>query len=325
MTPTVAIGLPVYNGERYLAETLRSLLAQTFEDFVLVVVDNASDDTTEELVHAAMRRDERVRYVRNDHNLGASANHNRAFAACRRFNAPYFRWAAYDDLLHPCYLAETIAAMDAHPEAVLVHPAVRLIDEHGLDLPYNVQRGGFDLPVEGFWPYRLSDTNTLSDPDPVVRYATCLGSGPAVYVTHGLIRTDALAATKGYRLHGVEDVLMAELALRGPFVRLDAPRFHMRMHGGSTHHMSREEYLAYEGGEGAVTSSASYQRAFNFLRALQDAPLSPRQRRRAVAAWVRFAVRPQQIRRLLVPGPNNYFGLTFSKRGPKKGYVPVTK
>ncbi|MEM6782478.1 MAG: glycosyltransferase family 2 protein [Bacteroidota bacterium] len=325
MTPTVAIGLPVYNGERYLEQTLRSLLAQTFEDFVLVVVDNASTDATEELVLAAMRRDERVRYVRNDENVGASKNHNRAFAACRRFDAPYFRWAAYDDLLHPTYLEETVTALKASPEAVLVHPAVRLIDDTGAGLPYDAPRGGYALPGGGIWPYRLSDTDALSAPDPVVRYAASLGSGPAVYVTHGLIRTDALKQTSGYLLHGVEDVLMAELALRGPFVRLSAPLFEMRMHPGSTHHMSREEYLVYEGGAVVSKDIASYRRAFNFLRALQQSPLSAPQKRRAFAAWLRFAVRPQQLYRLLVPGPNNYFGINFSRATPSNEFLRITK
>ncbi|MEL6772489.1 MAG: glycosyltransferase [Bacteroidota bacterium] len=325
MAPTVAIGLPVYNGERFLEETLRSLLAQTMEDFVLVVVDNASTDGTKDLVLSVMSRDSRVHYVRNDRNLGASENHNHAFDACRRFQAPFFRWAAYDDLVHPDYLAAALSAMETAPEAVLVHSAVRLIDERGCDLPYDVQQGGFLLPGGGFWPYRRSDTDALGDLDPVARYAASLGSGPAVYVTHGLIRTRALAATRGYQLHGVEDVLMAELALRGPFVRVDAPHFAMRMHGGSTHHMTREEYMAYEGGEGAGAESASYRRAFNFLRALHSAPLTALQKRRAAAAWMRFAVRPQQIRRLLLPGPNNYFGINFSTVAPNEEHVPASK
>ncbi|MEM9998068.1 MAG: glycosyltransferase [Bacteroidota bacterium] len=324
--PRVAIGLPVYNGARFLQETLDNLRAQTFGDYVLVVVDNASSDGTEAIVRATMAEDERVHFVRNPRNLGATRNHNRAFEETQRFDAPYFRWAAFDDLLAPTYLADTVAALDAHPGAVLAHPAVRLVDEDGHDLPYDAEVGGFDLPGGGFWPYRLTDTDALSAADPVVRYASALGSGPAVYVTHGLIRTDALAATRGYQLHGVEDVLMAELALRGRFARLDAPLFLMRMHGGSTHHMSRDEYLAYESGETErPLGRASYRRAFNFLRAVREAPLTAAEKRRAVRAWTRFAVRPQQLRRLFVPGPNNYFGINFSKAMPNDERIPAAR
>ena len=75
--PRVSIGIPVYNGENYLAEALDSLLRQSFGDFELLISDNASTDRTQEICRAYAARDARIRYVRQDRNIGAGPNHNR--------------------------------------------------------------------------------------------------------------------------------------------------------------------------------------------------------------------------------------------------------
>ena len=71
-SPLLSIGLPVYNGERFLAQALDCLLAQTFRDFEIIISDNASTDRTPEICRAYARRDPRVRYVCNQRNLGRS-------------------------------------------------------------------------------------------------------------------------------------------------------------------------------------------------------------------------------------------------------------
>jgi len=77
--PCVSIGLPVYNRERFLRETLESLLAQTFEDFELIISDNASTDGTQAICREYTSKDPRIRYYRNDQNRGASWNYNHVF------------------------------------------------------------------------------------------------------------------------------------------------------------------------------------------------------------------------------------------------------
>lgn len=83
MEPRVSIGLPVYNGEVFLAETLNSILSQTFQDFELIICDNASTDQTQEICRKFARQDERIRYYRNEANLGAAKNFNRVFSLAR--------------------------------------------------------------------------------------------------------------------------------------------------------------------------------------------------------------------------------------------------
>jgi glycosyltransferase involved in cell wall biosynthesis len=87
----VSIGLPVYNAGQYLEEALDSILAQTFEDFELIISDNGSTDNTEAICWSYARRDQRIRYFRNETNLGAAWNFNRVFELA---SGKYFKWTA---------------------------------------------------------------------------------------------------------------------------------------------------------------------------------------------------------------------------------------
>ena len=90
----VAIGLPVFNGEKLIASTLECLLRQTYGDFELIISDNASTDRTEQICREYAERDSRIRYLRQPENLGAVPNFNRVFEIS---DSQYFKWAAVDD------------------------------------------------------------------------------------------------------------------------------------------------------------------------------------------------------------------------------------
>ena len=81
--PLVSIGMPVFNGDRYLEKALDSILEQTLDDFELVICDNASTDRTGEICRDYAARDRRIRYLRDDTNIGAHPNYNRTFAEAR--------------------------------------------------------------------------------------------------------------------------------------------------------------------------------------------------------------------------------------------------
>ena len=95
MKPRVSIGLPVYNGQEFLEETLHSILNQTFNDFELIICDNASTDRTAEICRSFAKRDRRIRYYRNEINLGAAKNFNGVFFLAR---GEYLKWSDNDDL-----------------------------------------------------------------------------------------------------------------------------------------------------------------------------------------------------------------------------------
>ena len=124
----VSIGLPVFNGARYIAEAINSHLDQTFEDFELIVSDNASDDETPDIVAEIAAKDSRVRFLQNEVNVGANRNYNITLAASR---GEYFRWHAHDDVLEPAFLERCVERLDADPGVVLAYTQSTLIDGNG--------------------------------------------------------------------------------------------------------------------------------------------------------------------------------------------------
>lgn len=121
--PWVTIGVPVYNGEAHLAETLESLLAQTYERFEVVICDNASTDGTPEIARRYAAHDGRVRYERNPVNIGLLPNFLRVLALS---SSDYFMWTAADDVRPPRALAALLAALQAQPDAPMAYGPVQL-------------------------------------------------------------------------------------------------------------------------------------------------------------------------------------------------------
>lgn len=127
--PLVSVGLPVFNGERFLRAALESNLAQTMGDLELVVCDNASTDGTVEILEEFASKDPRVRLVRHERNLGAAANYNSTVEHAR---GQYFRWTTHDDLVAPTHLERLLAAYEDGPEdMVLAYPKTAIIDTQG--------------------------------------------------------------------------------------------------------------------------------------------------------------------------------------------------
>ncbi|MDO9318880.1 MAG: glycosyltransferase [Gammaproteobacteria bacterium] len=98
LVPKVSIGMPVYNGEKFIREALDSLLTQTFTDFELIISDNASTDRTEAICREYAERDQRIRYLRQIKNFGPDANFK---CVLNEAIGMYFMWAAHDDRRHP--------------------------------------------------------------------------------------------------------------------------------------------------------------------------------------------------------------------------------
>src|SRR3954470_1776125 len=126
--PRVTVGLPVYNGERYVADAIDSLLAQTFSDFELIVCDNASTDRTEAIVRGFAARDSRVRYCRNVENIGLYPNFNLVRGMAR---GEFFKWLAHDDICSPTYLQRCVEALEADPAASMAYTRATAIDPSG--------------------------------------------------------------------------------------------------------------------------------------------------------------------------------------------------
>jgi glycosyltransferase involved in cell wall biosynthesis len=210
MSPRVSVGLPVYNGERFLAAALDSLLGQTCADFELIISDNASTDGTEAICRRYAERDVRVRYVRSDENRGAAWNHNRVVELAQ---APYFKWAAHDDICAPEFLERCADGLDRAPAVVLCYPQTVLIDEGGQRVRACADRCA---PVSS---------------DPFVRFRELMRTLALSNPMYGVIRTSVLRRTPLIGPYPASDlVLLGELALRGPFELLPDTLFFRRDH-----------------------------------------------------------------------------------------------
>ncbi|MEO0547975.1 MAG: glycosyltransferase family 2 protein [Pseudomonadota bacterium] len=210
-TPKVSIGLPVFNGDAFLAEAVESILDQSFNDFELILCDNASTDGTEEICRHFAHLDARVRYIRHEKNLGAAANYNRAFEEARGM---YFKWGAHDDNLHREFLAECVVALDADPDCLLAYTETVLIDEHGIETGQQIDRFA-----------------SLSR-DPAERLSTWLSLPTGLCnPVFGLIRREEMAKTIRHGTYmGADRVLLGEIALRGRSFMIEKPLFYRRMH-----------------------------------------------------------------------------------------------
>ena len=124
--PRLTIGLPIYNGEQLLPQALESMLTQEFDDFEVVISDNASVDRTPELCAAYAAKDRRIRYVRNERNLGSIPNFNKLVGLAK---GEYFKWAAHDDWCEPEFVGRCVEVLDADPGVVLCHAKATRVDE----------------------------------------------------------------------------------------------------------------------------------------------------------------------------------------------------
>jgi glycosyltransferase involved in cell wall biosynthesis len=209
--PHVALGMPVYNGQKYLRDALQSIVGQTYRNFELVICDNASSDNTETICREFAARDERIRYVRNPTNLGAHPNYNRTFELT---SGKYFKWVPHDDVLDPRYLEACVAALERHPEAVLCQSDLDFIDGCGK----HIGVCGTDL-VEAHAPQVRT------------RFAAATLNAHNCYEVMGLYRRSTLETSMLLKsFHGADRALIAQLTLRGPFLHVSEPLLRVRDH-----------------------------------------------------------------------------------------------
>jgi hypothetical protein len=120
----VTIGLPVYNGARYLAETLDSWLEQDYPDFEMIVSDNASTDETPAILANYQRRDSRIRVIRRESTVAAAENFN---GLLHEASTPYFAWSAYDDMRELSFLGKLTAVLEQNPDVALAYSQSQLL------------------------------------------------------------------------------------------------------------------------------------------------------------------------------------------------------
>lgn len=278
IAPLVSIGIPVYNGAKYIAETLDSILAQTLTDFEVIVSDNASTDNTREIVEAYIAKDSRIRYYRNESNIGAAPNYNRTFELSR---GKYFHWNAHDDLIAPTYLEKCVAILEADPGIVLAHTRTEVIGPEGQV---------FEFPVnpDGSAKYSVTDSQGRLFMGELDVYDRKLDSNNrkerffnamdlrGCYETFGLIRADALRRTHlQENYYGTDTVMLTELALLGRFYVLREKLFMNRRHPDQSYFItSLWQRSLWNNGKKKFVMPTRVMRMRGFMRAIRESDMS---------------------------------------------------
>lgn len=207
--PTVSVIMAAYNGAAWIDATIASVLGQSFDDFELIVVDDASTDDT--LARLNGYDDPRLVVLPSARNGGPVVARNRAFAAAR---GRYIAGLDQDDLCHPDRLARQVAWLDAHPETVLLGTA-----------------------MQDFW----DDGRTRTNPDlpvatsPMLLAWRLLFRNPLGWSTV-MLRADTARRLPVFerpeRLYAEDFDLYHRMARLGPIARLDTPLLYYRRHAG---------------------------------------------------------------------------------------------
>jgi len=212
-SPLITIGLPVYNSERYVRQSLDSLLAQTYSDFVLVISDNASTDGTAQICKQYAAADSRVKYVRNDVNIGNPRNFNRVFELT---TTRYLKWSTADDFWGSTFLEQALDIMEGDSSIALCYPQAVLVD------------------ADGGNPTNYDDVLHLVQEDPADRFLSLIATIKLAHQHLGLIRMSHLRQTHLLGAYVSSDInLLAELTLYGKFFELPHRLFFRRFHEDS--------------------------------------------------------------------------------------------
>ena len=271
----MSIGLPVFNGENYLADAVDSILGQTFEDFELIISDNASTDGTAEIVQSFACRDSRVRYFRNDKNLGAAKNYNRTYELS---SGEYFKWAAHDDVLDKHYIAKCVDILDEDDTVVLCHSKTKFIDETGKE-------------------FRDFETilKNLSSKRPQARFGDLILIDHWCFHIFGLMRSRILEKTPLLLSYPAHDrILLARLSLMGRIHEIPEFLFYSREHPQRAiraHHNRHAMASWFDPANAGALIFPDWRILGEFSKAVMEVPLTSDERRSCYAKLVRYPMK----------------------------------
>jgi glycosyltransferase involved in cell wall biosynthesis len=272
--PLVSIGLPTRNGESYLDEAIRSVLAQDYGRVELVISDNASDDGTEEICREFARSDSRVRYHRQSQNIGLVPNFN---AVSQLAAGTYLKWMGDDDWLTPSYVRRCVEVLDGDPRLILVTTRQAHVDPDGAveSASYAGTRMRSASPVDRFVEMLrlLNESHLLFDP------------------LYGMTRRAWVARVPRPVMLFEDQVFAARLALAGPFGHLDEVLSYRR-----SKPFARAAATARRLGVPVWQAKlATTMQCRELLVAVREAELATGERRQASAAVARMFLRRQRL------------------------------
>ncbi len=251
--PKVSIGLPVYNGEKYIEKSIESILEQTFTDFELIITDNASTDRSPDICNAYAEKDKRIRFYHNEKNIGGTNNHNLTFELAK---GEYFRWAAHDDFCASTLLEECTQVLDNDQEIILVHPAVVEIDEFDEEKQIITRSNG-------------------TDKDPYKRFTSIASSNDFMEESYGLMRTNVLMNVQlPHNYTGSDRTFLSRLSLYGRFGFINKPLFYKRLHPGNEYKDWRTRMAWFDEAYKGKIVFPFWMQFFDYLRSIKGSRVS---------------------------------------------------
>jgi glycosyltransferase involved in cell wall biosynthesis len=254
-SPCVSVCLPVYNGERHIHKAIRSILNQTFEDFELIISDNASTDGTHQICRKVATQDRRVCYVRGERNRGLAWNFNWASTLAW---GRYLVWIGHDDVMAPDFISRCVEAMEGDSDAVLCFTNANYIDDtETIVTPVDLMNPG--------------ESESAAE-----RFSRVLYDGRCDPIC-GLMKTQVLRET---RLHGAyadsDRVLLAEMCFRGRFHFIPDRLFSRRMHALQTTSLYPDRWartLVFDPNKAGKASCPWLRELLDFGTAICRAPI----------------------------------------------------
>jgi glycosyltransferase involved in cell wall biosynthesis len=288
--PGLSIGLPVYNGEKYLAESLDALLGQSYENFELIISDNASTDGTAAICRRYRKQDSRIRYFRQPHNIGAVPNHNFVF---RQSRGELFKWASADDLYARDLLQRCVDALNEYRHVVLAHSWTAAIDSTGnvtQALEYPLATDSLRAP-ERFRSILFGSSGAEVDVVRADNYGVIRADD-----SYGVIRAEVLrrvAPLDSY--YHADRVIVPEIALHGPFYQAPDWLYFRRDHPDRLLHAcpTVRTWCAAQDPRRAnrlrhPTARLLAECIWGYVAAIRRAPLSPADRRECYCHLVQW-------------------------------------
>ncbi len=209
--PLVTIGIPVYNGEKYLNQALDSIINQEYQNLEIIISDNCSGDKTREICLQYVLQDNRIRYYRQESNIGMVANFNYVLKLA---NGTFFTWAAHDDFLATSYIYKCVERLQLYPAAIGCCSEINFVNEDGTP--------------RIAWTQNYSNIDSLDKN--VFSRVRELTSKVGWYAFYSVFKTNILRQSSLLQSRYADDVLLLlELLLLGEIAKIPEYLFYFRI------------------------------------------------------------------------------------------------
>jgi glycosyltransferase involved in cell wall biosynthesis len=207
----VTIGIPVYNGEMYLKQALDSIIKQDYSNLEIIISDNCSTDKTKDICLEYALQDSRIKYHRQELNIGATANFN---FILKLASGVLFTWAACDDFLGSSYVRKCVDKLCKYPKAIGCCSDINFVNEDGT--------------IRTSWTQSYSNIDGLDKN--IVERVREITSKVGWYGIYSIFRTDILRQTSLCQSRYADDVLLLlELLLLGEIIKVPEYLFYYRV------------------------------------------------------------------------------------------------